>query len=159
MNRRHLLNRAACFIPGGPILQGNAKESFSEVDLSFRVPHAQEAETILSPKDDKSMLDLFRICLERIDWQGDASEWQTRLLEALDRLESSMISETGSPSTQITLYQMDRLGGLCEAARTGGKKEILECALRVADAFKILFPAGDSRVRIEERFPTRASLG
>jgi hypothetical protein len=83
---------------------------------------------------EKAVVDLLRICLERIDWQGDLSEWQNRFLQALDRLQSALISETESPPMRVTAYQMDCIAGLCRAARTGIKDKIIQCASRFSDA-------------------------
>ncbi len=83
----------------------------------------------------KAVVDLLRICLERIDWQGELSEWQNRLLHALDRLQSALISETELPPMRFTGYQMDCLANLCRAARSSDKQDILECGLHFCDAF------------------------
>jgi hypothetical protein len=84
---------------------------------------------------EKAVVDLLRICLERIDWQGELSEWQNRLLQVLDRLQSALISEAELPPMRFTGYQMDCITGLCQAARTGIKDNIIEYASRFSDAF------------------------
>jgi len=84
---------------------------------------------------EKAVVDLLRICLERIDWQGELSEWEARLLKAVDRLESALISEAEVPPMRFTGYQMDCVTGLCQAAKTGIKDNIIDCALCFSEAF------------------------
>ena len=105
-------------------------------DVSSNMPTDHEFQALNeSSAAEKASVDLLRICLERIDWQGELSEWQNRLLQAVDRLESALISETESPPMHVTGYQMDCLADLCQAARTGIKDNIIDCALCFSDAF------------------------
>ena len=105
-------------------------------DVNSNMPTDHEFQALNEPSDaEKAVVDLLRICLERIDGQGDLSEWQNRLLQALDQLQSALISEKETPSMRITGYQMDCLAGLCQAARTGFKDNIIDCALYFSEAF------------------------
>ena len=105
-------------------------------DVSSNMPTDHEFQALNEPSAaEKAVVDLLRICLERIDGQGDLSEWQNRLLQALDRLQSALISEKETPSMRITGYQMDCLGNLCRAARTGIKDNIIDSALYFSEAF------------------------
>lgn len=87
---------------------------------------------------EKVVMDLLRICLERIEWQGEISEWEARILKAVDGLESALISETEPPPMRVTAYQMDCLTRVCLAARTGIMDDIIECALCFSNAFNRL---------------------
>lgn len=110
-------------------------------DVSSNMPTDHEFQALNEPSAaEKAVVDLQRICLERIDGQGDLSEWQNRLLQALDRLQSALISEKETPSMRITGYQMDCLAGLCQAARTGIKDNIIDCALYFSEAFSLNQP-------------------
>ena len=104
-------------------------------DVSLNMPTNHEFRTLNEPcAAEKAVVDLLRICLERIDWQGDLSEWQNRLLQVLDRLQSALISETEVPPMRFTGYQMDCLADLCRAAKSGKKEEIFAGAVCVRDS-------------------------
>lgn len=105
-------------------------------DVSSNMPTDHEFQSLNeSSAAEKAVVDLLRICLERIDWQGELSEWQNRLLQAVDRLESALISETESPPMHVTAYQMDCLAGLCQAASAGKEAQTLLSAFALCDAF------------------------
>lgn len=105
-------------------------------DVSSNMPTNHEFQALNeSSAAEKAVVDLLCICLERIDGQEELSEWQNRLLQALDQLQSALISEKETPSMQITGYQMDCLGNLCRAAKSTYKQDILECGLHFCDAF------------------------
>ena len=108
-------------------------------DVSSNMPTDHEFQSLNeSSAAEKAVVDLLRICLERIDWQGELSEWQNRLLQAVDRLESALISETESPPMHVTAYQMDCIADLCRAARTGIKDNIIDCALCFCKTFCVV---------------------
>lgn len=138
MNRRHLLNSAACLIPGGSILQAQPKTSFSVADTKLSVPYTQAVETILTSQNDKVVLDLLLICLDRINWRGAVSEWRTRLFQVIDRIQSDA-QRQGSESVALimTAHQMDVTADLCRVAQTGSEEKIIACALRFGDAFNL----------------------
>jgi hypothetical protein len=122
MNRRHILNSAVCLIPGRSILQSHANSSFS----------------ILASQNDKLMLDLLLICLDRIDWQGEVSEWRTRIFQVIDRIQSVIKGEgPGFEALLMTAHQMNVTADLCRVAQTGRKDKIIKCALRFGNAFNI----------------------
>ena len=133
MNRRHLLNSAACLIPG------------------LSVSHTQAVEAILNSRNDKVMLDLLRICLERIDWQGEVSEWRDRLFQVVDRIQS-VIEGQGSESEALlmTAHQMDVTADLCRGAQTGSKEKIIECALRFGEAFNLRLSVKNCGLKLEK---------
>lgn len=144
MNRRQLLNRVSCLIPGGSILQSYA-------NASIFMPKMDEWKPILTPQDNEDvMVDLLHICLKRIDWQGNVSEWNARLLQVIERIQSLVEEQgPGSEGLLMTAHQMDITADLCRAAQTGIKEKILECALRFADAFQFLFSVKDCGLKIE----------
>ena len=110
-------------------------------DVSSNMPTDHEFQALNeSSAAEKAVVDLLCICLERIDGQEELSEWQNRLLQALERLQSTLISEKETPSMRITGYQMDCLAGLCQAARTGIKDNIIDCALCFSEAFSLNQP-------------------
>lgn len=138
MNRRHLLNSAACLIPGGSILQGHTKTSFSVVDSNLSVAHTQSVEDILTSQNNKVVLDLLLICLDRINWRGEVSEWRTRLFQVIDRIQSVVQGQgPESEALLMTAHQMDITADLCRVAQTGSKERIIACALRFGDAFNL----------------------
>lgn len=79
-------------------------------------------------------MELLHICLERIDWQGAVSDWRSRLDQALDRVQSRLVSETNPPPLLITAFQMDCLTDLCHAATVGDEAETLSRAILLCDA-------------------------
>lgn len=136
MNRRQILNRAACLIPGGSMLQNHARTSISTHDTNLSVPKMNEWKAIHTSQDNADvMVDLLHICLKRIDWQGNVSEWQNRLLQVIERIQSLVEGQgPASESLLMTAHQMDITADLCRAAQTGIKEKILESALRFAEA-------------------------
>lgn len=80
-------------------------------------------------------MELLHICLERIGWQGEATEWQARLVRALDRIQLRLNSKTEPLSLQITAFQMESLVCLCKNANTGDAEKTLLQALRLCHAF------------------------
>jgi hypothetical protein len=105
-------------------------------DVSSNMPTDHEFQALNEPSAaEKAVVDLLRICLERIDGQEELCEWQNRLLQALDRLQSALISEKETPSMRITGYQMDCLAGLCQAASAGEEAQTLLSAFALCDAF------------------------
>jgi hypothetical protein len=138
MNRRHLLNSAACLIPGGSILQVQPKTSFSVADTKLSVLYTQAVEAILTSQNDKVVLDLLLICLDRINWWGEVSEWRTRLFQVIDRMQS--VAQGQGPESLaliMTAHRMHVTTDLSRVARTGNEESIIACALLYGDTFSL----------------------
>lgn len=87
-----------------------------------------------SQATEEVVMELLRLCLERIGWQGKLSDWRARLKQALDRVQSRLSSETDRFMLLTTDFQMDCLKELCLAANNGDDEEILLQALLLCDA-------------------------
>ena len=79
-------------------------------------------------------MELLHICLERIEWQGNVSDWRSRLDQALDRVQSQLDSKTSTRPLLFTAFQIDCLTDLCSAAVTGDEAETLSRATLLCDA-------------------------
>jgi|GEM_PF-150507 len=85
-------------------------------------------------KSEEVMMELLLICLQRIGWPGEASEWSETLNQALDRTRSWLVSNSEPFSMWMTAYQQACLGDLCQAALAGDEPETLLRALLLCDA-------------------------
>ena len=79
-------------------------------------------------------MELLHICPERIEWQGNVSDWRSRLDQALDRVQSQLDSKTSTRPLLFTAFQIDCLTDLCSAAVTGDEAETLSRATLLCDA-------------------------
>ena len=80
-------------------------------------------------------MELLHICLERIEWQGNVSDWRSRLDQSLEDVLSRIDSETNSPPLLITAFQLGCLKDLCHAASAGEEAQTLLSAFALCDAF------------------------
>ena len=80
-------------------------------------------------------MELLQICLERIGLQGDVSDWQNKLDQALGRVQSWLTSKIDQLPMLITGFQMDCLRELYHAASAGNEAETLFSAFALCDAF------------------------
>jgi hypothetical protein len=97
---------------------------------------------LASRNTEEMVTELLRLCLERIGYQGEVSEWQARLDQAIDRIQARLHVETEPLPLRITAFQMDCLGALCRAAVTGREEDIRLGASRLREAF-VLFEKGN----------------
>ncbi len=135
MNRRQILSHATCLIPGASFLQGPTKAAASFPAGGLGVSCFGEEDAILASRNtEEVVMELLHICLARIGWQGAVSDWQSRLDQSLDRVQSRLVSETNPPPLLITAFQMDCLTDLCHAATVGDEAETLSRAILLCDA-------------------------
>jgi hypothetical protein len=136
MNRRQLLNSATCLIPGAAFLSGSTKAAVSFPSGDSDVSCFRQDEAILASRNtEEVVMELLHICLERIEWQGNVSDWRAELDQALGRIQSRLKSKNQSLRIRVTAFQMDCLFVLCRAASSGINEDILESAFRFCDAF------------------------
>jgi hypothetical protein len=134
MNRRKLVTSTLSLVPGVALFRGHDLESGpSEVMADY--PSVDCAALRASRNTEEVVMELLQQCLERIGWQGNASDWQTRLDLTLDRIRSWLTSKSDPLPVLITGLQMDCLRELCRAASTGNEPQTLLSALLLCDAF------------------------
>lgn len=136
MNRRQILNHATCLIPGASFLQGSTKAAASYPAGDLGASCFGEEEAILASRNtEEVVMELLHICLARIGWQGNVSDWRAELDQSLGRIQSRLKSKNQSLRLRVTAFQMDCLFVLCRAASTGINKDIIASAFRFCDAF------------------------
>lgn len=114
-------------MPGASLLQRHAETLPSSSALNSGLLRSSQA-------TEEVVMELLGICLERIGWQGNVSDWRDRLKQALDRVQSRLSSETDRLMLLVTGFQMDCLANLCHAATVGDEAETLLQALLLCDA-------------------------
>jgi hypothetical protein len=134
MNRRKLVVRAVSLVPSVALFQGLGLTSGPSTDLAD-YPSSDLATLSASLNTEEVVMELLQLCLERIGWQGDVSDWQNKLDQALGRVQSRLFSENNPLLLHLTAFQMDSLIGLCRFASVGDLAQTLLSALLLCDAF------------------------
>jgi hypothetical protein len=96
---------------------------------------SDSSETRLSMLNTEAVVgQLLELCLARIGWRGEPAEWQARLNEVLDNLQTRLMSGSG----RITGHQMDCLIQLCRAASACDETSVCLAASKVLNSFASL---------------------
>jgi len=134
MNRRKLVAHAVSLVPCVAPFRGDTWTSGQSAALADYLS-SDLAALHTSQNTEEVVMELLQLCLERIGWQGDASDWQNKLDQALDRVQSRICSENNALLFHATAFQMDCLKSLCRFASAGDPVQTLLSALLLCDAF------------------------
>lgn len=134
MNRRNLVANTISLVPGVALFRGQAVITSPSTALD-EYPSGDLAALHASRNTEEVVMELLQLCLERIGWQGDVSDWQNNLDQALDCIQSWLASENDSVPMLITGFQMNCLRDLCHAASAGDEAQTLLSAFALCDAF------------------------
>jgi hypothetical protein len=134
MNRRQLVTHAISLVPGVAPFRGDTLTSGQSTALAD-YPSSDLIALRASQNTEEVVMELLQLCLERIGWQGDVSDWQNKLDQALDRLQMRLSSENNPLLLHTTAFQMECLKRLCRFASAGELVQTLLSALVLCDAF------------------------
>ncbi len=134
MNRRKLVANTITLVPSVALFRGQAVVASPSTALD-EYPSGDLAALHASRNTEQVVMEMLQLCLERIGWQGDVSDWQNNLDQALDRVQSWLSSKTDQLPMLITGFQMDCLRKLYHAASAGNEAETLFSAFALCDAF------------------------
>ncbi len=134
MNRPQLVAHAVSLVPGVAPFRGDTLTSGQSTALADYLS-SDLAASRGSQNTEKVVMELLQLCLERVDWQGDVSDWQNKLDQALDFIQSWLASESDSVPMLITGFQMNCLRELCHAASAGDEAQTMLSAIALCDAF------------------------
>jgi hypothetical protein len=134
MNRRKLVASTVNLVHGVALFRGHDWE-FGLSEAIADHPSGDFAALRASRNTEEVVIELLQLCLERIGWPGDVSDWQIKLDEALDCVQSRLSSESNPMLLHATGLQMDCLKRLCRFASAGDEAQTLLSALLLCDAF------------------------
>lgn len=134
MNRRNLVANTISLVPGVALFRGQAVITSPSTALD-EYASGDLAALHASRNTEEVVMELLQLCLERIGLQGDVSDWQNKLDQALGRAQSWLTSKTDQLPMRITGFQMDCLRGLCHAASAGDEAQTLLSAFALCNAF------------------------
>lgn len=134
MNRRNLVASTVNLVPGVALFRGQNLE-FGPSEAIADHPSGDFAALRASRNTEEVVMELLQLCLERIGWPGDVSDWEIKLDEALDCVQSRLSSENNPMLLHATGLQMDCLKRLCRFASAGDEAQTLLSALLLCDAF------------------------
>jgi hypothetical protein len=134
MNRRKLVALTVSLVPGVTPFRCDTLRSGQCTALAD-YPSGDLIALRSLRNTEEVVMELLQVCLERIGWQGDVSNWQNKLDQALDRLQSRLSSEKNPLFLHATAFQIDCLKRICCLASTGNEAQTFLSALVLCDAF------------------------